>query len=124
VKDSDSLITQRYQQDESSANINARLQGISKILDDFTPWSYFIEDIAKNAEQEIDFRNIEINKKEGKINIKGNSSDRGALLDFKHDLENSERFDKIIFPIENILKKKNVDFDIEIEVDPKNVNID
>jgi hypothetical protein len=122
--DRTALATQRFQQDWLGMDLDKRLQGISEIQSDFIPWSYFIEEIAKDSNQGIKFRSIEINKAKNKINIKGNAAERGNLLDFKQNLEDSKRFVKIIFPINNILKKENVDFTIEAVIDPANIKID
>ncbi len=112
------------EQNKTVEKVNKRLREISGIQNGFVPWSGFIETIAQNSNQKIKFRSIEADKEEKKINIKGNASDRASLLEFKHNLENSEMFAKIIFPIDNILKKEDIDFNIDIKIDPEKNNAD
>jgi hypothetical protein len=122
--DRTSSVPQKYRQDQLGVDLDNRLQGISRIQDNFIPWSGFIEDISKYSNQGIIFRSIEIIREQEKINIKGNADTRSALLDFKQNLEESEKFDKIVFPIDNILKKEDVDFNIEVVIDLKNIKTD
>jgi len=111
-----SLSTRDFQNNSMGVDISNRLRSVSQIQKKFVPWSYFVADIAKNANKDIKFHSLEINKSKEVINIRGLASQRSSLLDFKQNLESSGRFSQIIFPIDNILKKENINFNIRAEV--------
>jgi hypothetical protein len=108
------LVSGATQDDRFKSVVNRRLEKIADIQNEFVPWSYFVEYIAESANNDIKFSNIEIDKQGELIHLSGTAGHRNSLLSFKSELEESEAISRVIFPIENILKKENVNFNIKI----------
>ena len=109
-------ITTNLKQKDIEVDLEKRLQSIVQIDDEFIPWSYFLAGVAKHTNEEITFNSLQINKKGPSIRMKGEAEHRNALLEFKNKMEASDNFSKVIFPVENILKKENVEFNIKAEL--------
>ncbi len=106
--------------DEFKKTINKRIETITDIQQNYVPWTYFIEYIAQSTNDDIKFNSIEINNQEEIIHLRGVAGRRTSLLDFKNNLKNFENKFQVIFPIENILKKENVNFNIKIKYNLEN----
>ncbi len=108
------LVTKKNQSYNTKVQeINAKLDFISKIQNDFIIWSNLIEFLAQNTPPDITLSLIEINKESQKLTIMGFSRSRDSLLILKDNIEISNKFQDLNFPVKNILKKEDINFDIE-----------
>ena len=92
--------------------INSKITSVDKIQKDFLVWSkafYFLSDITDEG---ISFTNIRVSKDGAFIKTDGVAKTREALLGLKEKLESSDYFNKIEFPLENILEKTDINFQI------------
>jgi len=96
--------------------VNARLNYVDDIQNNFIAWSYLLEDIAGSVDDNIKFNLIKVNKEEEEIILKGVARSRNNLLALKEGLEDSEIFANIDFPIKNILEKEDINFEITVKL--------
>lgn len=97
--------------------INSQLALAAQIQNDFTAWSVLLEELAAKTPAEVNFSYVKIDKMAETIKIRGRVRSRDALLVFKNNLENSAAFTDIDFPVKNILKQKDIDFEISAKLD-------
>lgn len=93
---------------------NQYLSAVDKIQKDYISWPKFLIDLTKLIPQNITLYSININ--DNKILITGQAKNRDDLLSLKNNLENSDLFSGVTIPLENLLKKDNVDFNIKADV--------
>jgi Tfp pilus assembly protein PilN len=70
--------------------------------------------LTKLIPENINIKNLDIDS--NKISITGWAKSRDELLLFKNNLENSELFNGVNIPLENLLQKDNVDFNIKASI--------
>ena len=92
--------------------INKEIVNIDSIQKNFTRWSQFIVYLSNNANSNIRFEELTINKAKNTLTIQGFAPTRNDLLSFKETLEKSTFLSEINFPIRNLLEKENIDFEI------------
>jgi len=102
--------------------INAKIDYINEMQGNYIEWSYLIEYLARNINNDITFNSIKINKEEGKIDLKGVARSRDNLLLLKKELDNSDMFANIDFPLSNILEKNDINFEIKADLNLANIN--
>ncbi|MBU0619527.1 MAG: hypothetical protein ABII99_03960 [Patescibacteria group bacterium] len=113
VVEQTTLITKNNQSSNKQIKeINTRLDNIEKIQNDFIPWSFLLEDLSQDISSNINFFSIKIDKDKQQIDLKGVAVTRKGLLDFKKSIEESDKFSDIYFPINNLLKENNINFEI------------
>ncbi|MBU1160463.1 MAG: hypothetical protein V1768_01755 [Patescibacteria group bacterium] len=113
VVEQTTLITKNNQSSNKQIKeINTRLDNIEKIQNDFIPWSFLLEDLSQDISSNINFFSIKIDKDKQQIDLKGVAVTRKGLLDFKKSIEESDKFSNIYFPINNLLKENNINFEI------------
>ena len=94
---------------------NKRLNEVAKIQQEYRTWSDLIYQLVRLVPSGISLTNLSFNPAETdqKILLSGRASDRTSLLEFKNNLENSTFLSEINVPLENLLKKENIDFAIK-----------
>lgn len=108
------LITKNSQVSNARVReINSRVDYINGLQNDFIAWSYLFEEISKNISNDIKFNSINIDKGKKEINLRGIAKTRDSLINFKEELDKSDMFYNIDFPIKNILEKENINFEIK-----------
>lgn len=101
-----------YQFESEIKKINSRISMLDTIQSDFVPWTYVFKAISNISSNGISYTSIVINKENKEVRLKGFSNERSELLKLKSGLESSVVFTDINFPIQNILEKENIRFDI------------
>lgn len=118
VVEQTSLITKNSQgYNVKVRDINSRLNNISQIQNDFIAWSNLIENLANKTPTGITFSSVKISKEKSLINIRGKAKLRDDLLTFKQNMEESPIYSEVEFPLQNILQKENINFDISAKLD-------
>lgn len=97
-------------------DINSRLNNVWKIQADFIAWSNLIEDLAERTPSDVAMFLININKEDASINLRGRADKRDDLLVLKENMENSAIYSEIEFPLQNLLQKENVNFNINAKL--------
>src|SRR3989338_8766534 len=98
---------------------NQRLRAVEKIQKKYIPWTNFIFSFVNLVPEDISIAtlNLEAEAKNEEDNntvtISGTAKTREKLLQFKANLENSALFSSIDIPLENLLKKEGVNFNIK-----------
>lgn len=93
---------------------NERLKVIKEIQKEHAYWTGFFVKFSKLAPAGLILDNLIINK--NKILITGTAKMRDQLLVLKTELENSELFANVEIPLENLLKKEEVNFNIKADI--------
>lgn len=102
-------------------DINSRLDFVEKVQNDFIPWSNLLKTVADITPNDISLNYLKINFADQTIQIKGKAGLRENLLDFKQKMENTTIFKEINFPIQNILEKENINFEINAKINLANL---
>jgi len=101
--------------------INNKINFISEIQNDYIPWSVLLAALANMAPSDVSFYYLKVNSQDQTITIKGKALLRSSLLDFKDKMADSVYFKDIDFPIQNILEKENIDFEINAKLNLANI---
>jgi hypothetical protein len=95
-------------------DINAKIEDIEKIQNESIYWSYLIEKINNLVSEGIIISKIQASSENPTLALKGNANTRDSLLIFKENLERDGIFSNIELPIQSLLSKTNINFDINI----------
>lgn len=95
-------------------DINNQIDSVKSIQKDFTNWSKMLEFIRTSESRDIRIGSIGIDKEKKKLTISGNAQTRDSLLIFKDKLDKSGYFEKFELPIENLLKKDDITFNLDV----------
>lgn len=93
-------------------DINAKVNSVNLIQKDFLVWSKAFLILSEIAEEQISFSSVKVSKDSASIRTSGTATTRDALLNLKKKMETSEVFNNIEFPLENILEKTDIIFEI------------
>jgi Tfp pilus assembly protein PilN len=99
--------------------INLRLNAISEIQNNYISWADLLKYLSEKTPGKITLSFIKINKDNATLKIGGEAKTREDLLIFKENLENSKVFSDINLPLENILEKENISFEISAKINFK-----
>ena len=106
-------------------NLNARVKEaeskidyIVSIQENAINWSKLIKDIMVKTNDNIVFSRIDINREKYQLDLFGHAETRSDLIRLKEEFENSDNYLTIDFPIQNILEKNDIDFDMLMTIDP------
>ena len=111
-------ITKSTEDYNKSVNeINSQLNYVSEIQDNDIRWSRLIALLGQDSDPSVKIYQLDISKDNKLININGFSITRNALLKFKDNLEKSNYFAQIDFPLQNILQKENINFAITLKLE-------
>lgn len=118
------LITQNFKSsDIKFKQINAQLDYIDQMQNNFTTWSFLFDGLFNNIDQNnINFTSIKINQDQKTIILSGFAKSREALLELKKQLENSAMFFNINLPIQNLLKQTDINFKITASLNLEKIN--
>jgi len=95
-------------------SFNESVSSVEKIQKKYVSWLDFIIQFNKLIPDEISVYNVSV--KENKILINGAAKTREKLLELKSNLEQSTLLTNVVVPLENLLKKQNVDFTIKADL--------
>jgi len=96
--------------------INDKLNFVSKVQGNFIPWSNMLKSLADITGQDINLYYLKADAQNKTIQIKGKAKFRDGLLNFKDKLAALPEFSEINFPVQNILEKENIDFEINAKI--------
>lgn len=96
--------------------INSKINSIKQIQSSYIPFSYLIENLLIIVPENIMYSLIQININDQKLEIRGSAKNRDDLLALKKGLEETGIFTNIESPIQNILQKKDINFQINANI--------
>lgn len=108
---------------QDAKELNNKLNLINEIQSDYSPIAEKIDFLVKVTPENIFLANLKIEKKEENknyywlISINGRAKTRKDLLNFQTNLNQQiDGFSDIEFPISNLLKKENIDFNLTVRL--------
>lgn len=113
TQQSNLIISDSRAGNSQAKEMSGRLDYIDGLQKEFITWSFALEEISKRTNDEIIFYSISFNKKEKQAILRGLAKSRNGLIAIKEELEASEIFANINFPIKNILEQSNISFEIK-----------
>lgn len=112
-----SLVTGNNQSYTSKVKkINSQINSVMSIQKDHANWPNLIKILAEKTPAGIKISYIKINKENSSIKLGGKADLRDNLLSLKQNLENLKIFSNLDFPLENILEKKDINFEINAKI--------
>jgi len=97
-------------------NFDKQLNFIVNIQNEYIPWTNFITSFINSVPAEINLYGITLEKTNSQMKINGFAQNRDDLLRFKSNLENLSLLSEINVPLENLLKKEKIEFEIEAKI--------
>lgn len=94
-------------------DINNSLNFVSEIQSNFILWSNLIKDAADRVPGGVSLSSISADRDKKSIQIKGAAKLRDDLLQFKENIEKSLIYQNVDLPLQNILQKENINFEIK-----------
>jgi Tfp pilus assembly protein PilN len=112
----ESTLTTKYANifNKDIKEFNRQLNTVETIQKDHVAWTNFFIKFSPLVPDDIGIYNLSLDK--DKIVLTGLAKTRDQLLKFKENLENSSLFSEVITPLEDLLKKENVDFHIKAKI--------
>lgn len=104
---------------------NQRLVAVEKIQKDYISWTNFLINFTNLVPDELSISSLNINRDENvgtKIFISGFAKTREKLLALKNNLENSPLFFGVDVPLENLLKKEDISFNLKADINLDKIN--
>jgi hypothetical protein len=104
-------------------DLNKKLEIVDGMQKNHIEWTKIIDFLMENNNSDITFSYMSISKEtEAKLNLKGFAKTRDSLLTLKKAMENSLIFEKIDFPLQNILEKNDISFIINANIKLNEIN--
>lgn len=103
--------------DDQVKIVEEKMDYITNMQGDFISWSKLIEDIMVRTNDDIVFSKITVDKEDHQLVLVGYAKTRKNFLDLKKQFKNSPSYLDIDFPIQNILEKNDINFNMTITVD-------
>jgi hypothetical protein len=96
----------------SVIDLNNQINSISSMQGDSVRWTGLFKFISDNTKNDIKYNQINISKNNNTLYLHGLAGTRDGLMNLKAALEKSNYFSSIDFPIQNLLEKNNINFEI------------
>ncbi|HMB65433.1 MAG TPA: PilN domain-containing protein [Patescibacteria group bacterium] len=101
--------------------VNVKIKEAGRIRNNSFAWLRALEIVSQNLPRNVYVESLELNKEEKKVTIDGVALTRESLVYLKENLENSDNFSELKFPLENILKKKDIHFEVEARINTQRI---
>ena len=111
------LRTSGREYNEKIKNINNKLKTINKIQEDFIPSSLLIKELTDRIPDGVSLSYIKADINNKSLKIMGRAQKREDFLKLRDNLSSSEVFKEVDSPLQNIMQRENIDFEIMIELD-------
>jgi len=97
-------------------DINKQIKYIEDIQKDSTIWTTVMEDLFNNLADDIKLSKASFSRRDGSITIAGIAGSREGLIALRKYFENNDNFSIISFPIQNLVEKENINFEINLQI--------
>ena len=95
-------------------NFNAQLSAVDSIQKEHIPWTKFLVRFSALVPKNVAIQNLSVNNQ--KVLIKGLAVSRDQLIELENNLKKDPLFTNVIIPLENLLKRENIDFEVKADV--------
>jgi hypothetical protein len=102
---------------EKAKEINDKLRIASKVQTDFVKTSRILKELSSRIPEGISLSYIKIDLSNKSIKIAGLAKERETLLSLKEKIMESQVFNEVDSPLQNILQKEDVEFEMNIKLD-------
>lgn len=102
---------------------NNKIKAISRIQSEFIPWSEVLYKFNSLVTAGIHLQRAEFNSSENKIVIVGLAATRDDLLAFQDALHNCPLIKNVNLPLNTLLKKQNVNFNLSADLEINESNL-
>ena len=96
--------------------VNRKIKDVQKIQNNSFKWANSLQIISHHLPRNVYIESLKIDREKSEVSIEGIALTRQSLVYLKENLQNSQAFTNIDFPIDNILKKENIHFDITVKL--------
>ena len=96
--------------------INKQIASIETAQKDSIAWPPLLAAVFNNVPNDIKLNSITFNKIDNKLNINGVAGTRTSLIELREFLENNKNFSVISFPVQSLIEKQNINFDIVLTI--------
>ncbi len=93
-------------------SVNSEINAVDQIQKDFLDWHKIFSELSSITENDITFTYIRMAADDKTLRLRGHAGTRDGLLHLKAAMEDSELFNKIDFPLTNILEQKDINFEM------------
>jgi len=97
-------------------DINKQIKNIEDMQKDNFAWTDIIKDLFNNLSDNITLNKADFYKKDGRIIIAGIADSREDLVALRKYFENNSNFSLISFPVQNLVEKENINFEIHLQI--------
>lgn len=94
-------------------SLRVKVAALTPALSSPQPYEYF-EKVLKSKPANVRITSFSYTKAGNVLNAKGKAPDRQSLLQFQSNLVSSGDFSKVDFPVDNLAKESNIDFEFNI----------
>lgn len=107
------------------SNLNNKIKIINKIQNDYSPIAEILSLFIKVVPDNIFISNLKLEKDTSEkdylwlVKINGKAKTRDDLMRFQSNLERTDGFSEVEFPISNLLKRSDIDFQFTAKLNPK-----
>lgn len=108
-----SSIVREKEFEEKIKEINSKLVVIDEIQSNYLKITPILLSLAKITPSDVYIKSFTIDKVKGQFQINGWAKERGRLLIFQNNLENIGFFKEIDFPLSNLLREKDINFEFK-----------
>lgn len=108
--------------DQKIREINEKLSTISQIQKEYIPSSSLIKELTDRIPEGVFLNYIKADISNRSLKIIGQAKKREDFLLLKTELSKSPVFTEIDSPLQNILQKENIDFEMDIRLDLNKLN--
>jgi|SRR3989344_7007595 len=95
-------------------DFNVKLSAAKEVQNEFIPWTDFLINFSELVPEDIVIYNVVING--NKVSIKGLAVTRDSLLQLEESLNQSNVFENVDIPLENLLKRENIEFNLKADL--------
>jgi Tfp pilus assembly protein PilN len=96
--------------------INKQVAAIADIQQNNIYWSPLIKALFNNIPDDIKLSRVAFSKPDHSLNIAGVAGTRSSLINLRQYLENNNNFNVASFPVQNLIEKQNINFDIKLDI--------
>jgi len=96
--------------------INKQVTTIAEIQQNNIYWSPLIKTLFDNIPDDIKLSRVAFSKTDHSLTIAGVAGTRNSLINLRQYLENNNNFSVASFPVQNLIEKQNINFDIRLDI--------
>jgi Tfp pilus assembly protein PilN len=96
--------------------INKQISSIETAQKDSITWPPLLAVLFNNIPGDIKLNSVSFDKNGNKLNINGIAGTRDSLIELRKYLENNKNFSLASFPVQSLIEKQNINFDISLTI--------